>query len=99
VPIALGRVGSRSGNTSGDISIAFSTAERIDATLKPTLRVSDAVAGRELDELFSATILATEEAILNSIFASETMIGRDDNMSPGLPVEEVVEIMKAYARI
>jgi D-aminopeptidase len=99
VPLALGRVGSASFNSSGDISIAFSTAERIDTALVPIRSTNRTVSSNTLDELFMATIEAAEEAILNSIFASETMKGRDDNISVGLPVEEVLEIMRRHGRL
>jgi D-aminopeptidase len=52
-----------------------------------------------LNQLFRATVEATEEAILNSIFASETMRGRDDNVSHGLPIDETLEVMKRHARM
>jgi D-aminopeptidase len=99
VPLALGRVGSASSNSSGDISIAFSTAERINTALVPITLTNRTVSSNALDELFRATIEATEEAILNSIFASETMKGRDDNISFGLPIEEVLEIMRRHGRL
>jgi len=99
VPLALGRVGSTSSNSSGDISIAFSTVGRIRASTAALSTVIEAVNARVLNELFRATVEATEEAILNSIFASETMKGRDDHVSPGLPVDEVPEIMKKHGRV
>ena len=52
-----------------------------------------------LNALFRATVEATEEAIVNSIFASETMKGRDDNVSPGLPIDETLEIMKTHGKL
>jgi D-aminopeptidase len=94
VPLALGRVGSASCNSSGDISVAFSTAERIDATLVPITFTKQKVNSDVLDELFRATVEATEEAILNSIFTSDTMKGRDDHVSFGLPIDKTLELMK-----
>jgi len=98
VPLALGRLGSTSANSSGDTSIAFSTAERIDTQLKPTIPVAQGVSLRMLDEFFEATIEATEEAVLNSIFMSDTMVGRDNHVSPGLPVDAALEIMRRHGR-
>jgi len=98
VPLALGRVGSTSTNSSGDISIAFSTAERIGVSSASHPRMIGRVATKTLDELFRATVEATEEAILNSIFTSETMKGRDDNTSLGLPIDETLRIMRKYGR-
>jgi len=51
-----------------------------------------------LNELYRATIEATEEEILNSIFTSDTMKGRDDNVSFGLPVDETMDIMRKNRR-
>ena len=48
--------------------------------------------------LFDATVQATEEAILNSLAAGETMVGRDDHKIPALPLEHVKEILKKYQR-
>lgn len=98
VPLALGRVGSTSSNSSGDISIAFSTMGRIDESSSPLSNVGEAVNVKVLNELFRATIEATEEAILNSIFTSETMKGRDDHVSPSLPVDAVLETMRKHGR-
>lgn len=94
VPLALGRVGSTSANSSGDITIAFSTAERLDRSLAPISGKAEAVNSEAIDELFRAVVEGTEEAVLNSIFASETMKGRDDHVSRGLPIEDVLELMK-----
>jgi D-aminopeptidase len=99
VPLALGRVGSTSCNSSGDISIAFSTAERLGASHVPLSIEKRAVNSEALDELFRATVEATEEAILNSIFTSETMKGRDDHVSYGLPIDETLEVMKKNGRM
>lgn len=99
VPLALGRVGSTSSDSSGDVSIAFSTAEKIDPSSASPLSMIGSVKTKTLDALFRATVEATEEAILNSIFTSETMKGRDDNVSPGLPIDETLEIMRRHGRM
>lgn len=99
VPLALGKVGSISSNSSGDISIAFSTAARVSASGKSLSPVRETTSVKMLNQLFRATVEATEEAILNSIFASETMRGRDDNISRGLPIDETLEIMKRHTRV
>jgi D-aminopeptidase len=91
-------VGSISSNSSGDISIAFSTVGRISKSGKPLSTVTETASAKMLNQLFRATVEATEEAILNSIFASETMKGRDDNVSHGLPIDETLEIMKRHTR-
>jgi len=95
----LARVGSFSGNGSGDIAIAFSTAQWV-----PYDAPGDALAERRLhdasmDGLFLAAVEATEEAIVDSLFTATTVVGRDGNTSPELPVPETVEILDRYGRI
>ncbi|MBI3536094.1 MAG: P1 family peptidase [Chloroflexi bacterium] len=94
----LARTGSHSGNTSGDFVIAFSTTRRKYANNdKHVVTVEQIVETTDLiSYLFWAVVEATEEAVLNSLFKSETMIGRDDRVAHALPIEETVEIMKKY---
>jgi D-aminopeptidase len=99
VPLALGRVGSTSCNSSGDISIAFSTAERLGALHVPLSIEKRILDSDALNELFRVTVEATEEAILNSVFTSETMKGRDDHVSYGLPIDETLEVMRKNGRM
>ena len=49
-----------------------------------------------LNPLFHATAAATEEAILNSLFSAETMIGRDGNTRHALPIQQVLQIYHSY---
>jgi L-aminopeptidase/D-esterase-like protein len=49
---------------------------------------------RQLTPLFQAVVEATEEAILNAIIGEETMVGRDGNTIPGLPVDLLMEIIR-----
>ena len=53
----------------------------------------------QMNALFTATIEATEEAIINALFAGKTMVGMNGNTMFGLPVQKVVEVMKKYNRI
>jgi D-aminopeptidase len=49
--------------------------------------------------IYEAAIEAIDEAILNALFAGETMVGRDGNIAPGLPVEEIREILRKHDRL
>jgi D-aminopeptidase len=95
----LARLGSYSGNGSGDISLAFSTSSRVphDAPAEPLVerRLHDGA----LNPLFLAAVEATEEAIVDSLFTATTVVGRDGNTSLELPVAEVVDILDRYGRI
>jgi D-aminopeptidase len=51
------------------------------------------LAGTALDDYFEAAVDATEEAVLNSLFAATTVTGRDGDVSPGLPVDDVRRIL------
>ena len=99
----LARTGSTSGHGSGDYVIAFSTAEAVRIPHEPeqlTLRhevVADT--GRAMDPLFQATVEATEEAIMNALFRATTMVGRDDNVREGLPLELVIPMLHEHGRI
>ena len=54
--------------------------------------------GDLINHMFWAVVEATEEAVLNSLFKADTMIGRDDRVVPGLPIEETVALMNKYGR-
>ncbi|MEQ9405984.1 MAG: P1 family peptidase [Cyclobacteriaceae bacterium] len=99
--LGLAKTGGVASNGSGDYVIALSNAED---NLIPyqTDNLTDTGAFLRNDEmtpLFVATIEATEEAIINSLFAAQTMTGRNGNSVNELPIDEVMEIMKRFGRI
>ena len=98
VTLGIGRNGSISGNGSGDIFIAFSTANSGAAAAD---RVVDLkmLPNDLLDPLFRATVEATEEAIVNAMVAAEDMVGVDDHRVIALPHEALVAILKKYNRV
>jgi len=83
--LGLGRAGGMAHHGSGDYVIAFSSASTRRARRKP-------LPDEALDDYFRAVVEATEEAILNSLFRAETMVGRDGNRAEALPIERVIEI-------
>jgi L-aminopeptidase/D-esterase-like protein len=93
----MARVGGMSGATSGDLFLAFTTArpEKLDEALVQT-RYIDSFA---LNPLFSSTVFATEEAIVNSLFAGRTMRGINGHEVEGLPVERVRSLLRASGRL
>ena len=104
VALGLGRMGSINGNGSGDIFIAFSTANRgADwgnsgrSTLPPPTMTR--LGSGLMDPIFTATIEATEEAILNALVAAETMTGADYRRSWALPHDQVRAILAEYNRL
>lgn len=94
----LARTGTQGGNTSGDFAIAFSTTRnRPHYSTSHTLALAQVVEDTQLiNSLFDAVVEATEEAVLNSLFRAETMIGRDNRIIYALPIPETVNIMNRY---
>jgi L-aminopeptidase/D-esterase-like protein len=84
-------------NPSGDIFVAFSTANAGAAGAADTVAVR-MLANARISPLFTATAQATEEAIANAMLAAETMTGANDLRVFALPVERLKSIMKKYGR-
>lgn len=93
--LGLARTGGISGNGSGDIFLAFSTANPGAAKRSGEARLV-MPANAELNPIFEAVIDGTEESILNAMVAADTMVGRDENRSIALPHEEVRRLMREY---
>jgi L-aminopeptidase/D-esterase-like protein len=98
VSLGLGRLGSFSGDGSGDIFVAFSTANPGAAESKGVHEVK-VLPNAELDPLFLATVQATEEAVVNAMVAAETMKGINDHEVVGLPHDRLREVLKKYNRL
>src|SRR5689334_10437490 len=98
VGMGLGRLGSWAGNSSGDLFLAFSTANAGAAGGEgtPALKM---LPNDQMDPLFRATIDATEEAVVNAMLAADTMTGADGIRLFGLPGDRVVAALKKYNRM
>jgi D-aminopeptidase len=96
--LGLGRDGSYSGDGSGDIFVAFSTANP-GAALSKGVRDLKMLPNDSLDALFLATVQATEEAVVNAMVAAETMTGIDGHTVIGLPHDRLREALKKYNRL
>ena len=94
--LGLGRVGSHAASTSGEIVIAFSTANRVPrSSAQPSkFRSLKFVADPHINTMYEAVIEATEEAVLNAMFCSVGMNGRDKREAPAIPQEMVREILE-----
>lgn len=93
--LGLARTGSTAGNGSGDIFIAFSTANPGAASAAPTYEAS-MLSNRRISALFDSTVQATEEAIINALIAGETMIGFKGARVEAIPRERVREILRKH---
>ena len=98
VSLGLGRLGSFAGNSSGDLFLAFSTANagagNHEGTPSLVMLPND-----RIDPLFQATIDATEEAVVNAMLAAQTMTGADGIRVFGLPGDRVVAALRKYNRM
>src|SRR3989454_263694 len=96
--LGVGKMGGVGGNSSGDIFIAFSTAN-------PRAAADTGLAGlamlpnERITPLFEATVQATEEAIINALLAAETMTGADDLKVTALPPDRLREVLRKYNRL
>jgi L-aminopeptidase/D-esterase-like protein len=99
VTLGLGRLGSISGDGSGDIFIAFSTANA-GAGLEQKKPVAvQMLPNDRMDALFEATVQATEEAVVNALVAARTMTGADGHAVEALPHDRLREVLKKYNRL
>jgi L-aminopeptidase/D-esterase-like protein len=96
--LGLARTGSVAGNGSGDIFLAFSTANPA-AAKKEGLAELTMLPNDRMNPLFDATVQATEEAIVNALVAAETMVGRDGHKAVALPHDRLKEVLKKYNRL
>ena len=95
----LARTGGTSGNGSGDLFIAFSTANAgVASPEKPTHSVQT-IPNDRLDGIFTATVQAVEEAIINSLVANESMTGAEGRKVIALPHDRVRDVLKKYGRL
>ncbi len=97
VPMGLARVGSYAGNGSGDIFIAFSTANP-GAAAREGAKQAAFLPNDSLSPLFLATVEATEEAIVNALVAGRDMTGINGNTVYGIPHDRLRALMKKYNR-
>ena len=103
ISLGLGRDGSYSGDGSGDIFIAFSTAnpapDKQSAVANQGLRSLTMMSNDSLDPIFLATVQATEEAVVNAMVAADTMKGINDHEVIGLPHDRLRNALKKYNRL
>ena len=97
--LGLARTGSTATHGSGEIFLAFSTAGRRRREERSARIAVEAVPDAALNPLFTATVDATEEAVLNALWAAPEVTGRDGNVAPALRHDTVLELLEAHGRI
>ena len=98
IPLGVGIVGGRGSNGSGDIFLAFSTANE-KAFSRDEMRSVETMSNDLLMPVFEATVQVVEEAIINAMVAAETMEGINGNKAYALPHDLLVETLKSYNRL
>ena len=98
VPLGIGIVGGRGSNGSGDIFLAFSTANE-KAFHRDENTTVETLANDRITPLFEATVQAVEEAIINAMVAAETLEGINGNTAYALPHDLLIDVLKKYYRI
>ena len=99
--LGLAKTGGVASNGSGDYVIALSNNPQnlIAYESQSPLDSTTYLRNDEMTPLFMATIEATEEAIINSLFAAQSMTGRNGNSVEALPIEQIVELLRKYGRL
>jgi D-aminopeptidase len=95
--MGLARMGSYAGNGSGDIFVAFSTANR-EGLIGKAKAQAEFLGNDRLDPLFAATVQATEEAIVNAMVAARDMDGTEGHYAKALRHDELIALLKRYGR-
>jgi D-aminopeptidase len=90
--LGIGRVGSYAAHGSGEIILAFSTANKVPRVTQGMTHKLDVMLDRATGPLYEAVIEATEEAIVNALCMANDMIGQGGNFAPALPLDKVAEL-------
>src|SRR5881296_2773137 len=96
--LGLARRGSVSGNGSGDLFIAFSTANAGAANPDPITHTIETIPNDRMDPIFTAVVQVTEEAIINALVDNQTMTGRDNHRVDALPHDRMRALLRKYNR-
>ncbi len=97
VPLGLARTGTIGGHSSGDIFLAFSTAN--GEAMGEGLVSADFLADSAIDPLFRGVVEATEEAVIDAMIANRTMVGRDGAIAHALPADRLLDLLRGASRI
>ena len=99
VPLGLARTGTIASNSSGDIFLAFSTANIVAYSGGKDRHTLDCLSDHALDPLFRAVVESVEEAVVDAMICGETMTGRDGNVSISLPQDRLLALLAGKGRL
>ncbi|HVZ89852.1 MAG TPA: P1 family peptidase [Polyangia bacterium] len=94
--LGIGRTGSFAAHGSGEIVVAFSTANRVPRQTTRMTAQLNVLLDEACDPLYEAVVECTEEAIINSLCMSDQMRGQSDHVAPALPLDRLTGILKTY---
>ena len=94
--LGLARTGSVAYDGSGEIFLALSIGGRVRRETGGTRAVASP---RVLNEIFAATVEATEEAVLNALWAAPDVVGREGRLASGIPHDQVLELLESHGRL
>jgi L-aminopeptidase/D-esterase-like protein len=97
VSLGIGKLGGIGGDSSGDIFLAFSTANIADTS--SIIRNTEFLFNDQMNLLFEATIQCVEEAVVNAMIAAETMIGYNEHKVEAISHKHLIKILRKYNRI
>jgi len=97
--LGLARTGSTAGHGSGEIFLAFSTGHRVNRAPASPLTTTTHLHDDYLDRFFMATVEATEEAVIDSLFVADTVTGRAGTVVLGLPIDRTLALLSAAGRL
>jgi L-aminopeptidase/D-esterase-like protein len=99
VAMGLAQTGAISSSGSGDIILVFSTGNKIRRNTHASFQKIQAIDDSRITPFYQATVEATHEAIINALTMSQTMVGRNNTVAYGIPLDQVEKILKKYMRI
>ena len=99
VSLGLARTGTISGNGSGDLFIAFSTANAGASDSEQLTHSVETIPNDLMDPIFTATVQATEEAVVNALIDNQSMTGRDNHHVDAIPHDRLRKILRKYNRL
>src|SRR2546426_5916862 len=99
VSLGLARTGTISGNGSGDLFVAFSTANKNVWAADQVTHAVQTISNDLMDPIFNGVVQATEEAVLNALVDNQTMTGADNHRVDALPHDRLRELLKKYNRL
>ena len=98
ISLGIARTGTISGNSSGDLFIAFSTANPNVASADQITHDVQTIPNDLMDPLFTGVVQATEEAVVNALVDNHSMTGRDNHRVEALPHDRLRQLVKQYNR-